>query len=395
MVNLSRRSAIPPFIVMDVMRAAHERAAAGGHVVHLEVGQPSTPAPAAVVEAAQRALVVDRLGYTDALGLPTLRQRIARHYGERYGVDVDWRCVVVTTGSSAGFVLAFLAAFDAGDRLVMAVPGYPAYRHIAAAFGIETVPIEVNASSRFQPTPDHLATLPVTPAGLVVASPANPTGTMLSTAALADLAGFCRERDITLISDEIYHGITYDAPATTALAVSPDVIIVNSFSKYFSMTGWRVGWMVVPNALTRRIECLAQNFYISPPSLSQHAAIVAFDCDRELQENVARYAHNRDLLQRALPALGFPHVAPADGAFYAYVDLSAYTTDSLDYSRRMLAEAGVATTPGVDFDPVRGNRWLRLSYAGSTAEIEDAIARLADWRGGASGEPPVLRRSPE
>jgi Aspartate/tyrosine/aromatic aminotransferase len=391
MVTASRRSAIPPFIVMDVMRAADARAAAGGNVIHLEVGQPSTAAPPQVIEAARAALVTDRIGYTDALGLPALRQRIARHYGERYGVDLDWRRIVVTTGSSAAFVLAFLAAFDAGDRLAMAIPGYPAYRHIAAAFGIETVPIVVDATTRFQPTTEHIGNLATAPTGLIVASPANPTGTMLSASALAALAAFCSERRMTLISDEIYHGITYEAAATTALRSTPDAIVINSFSKYFSMTGWRIGWLVVPEPLARRVECLAQNFYISPPTLSQHAAIAAFDCEPALRENVARYARNRALLQAALPELGFPRAAPADGAFYAYVDVSAETDDSLGLSRRLLEETGVATTPGVDFDPVHGRHWLRLSYAGASAEIEEAISRLRDWRQTAASRPADCR----
>lgn len=392
MVRLSGRSAIPPFIVMDVMRAADARAAAGGHVVHLEVGQPSTSAPPPVIEAARLALLRDRLGYTDALGLPALRQRIARHYGERYDLSIDWRRIVVTTGSSAGFVLAFLAAFDAGDRLAMAIPGYPAYRHIASAFGIVTVPIVVDAATRFQPTA-AMVTVEAPPQGLIVASPANPTGTVLSSEALTNLAAICAERDITLISDEIYHGITYDAPACSALAATDEAIVVNSFSKYFSMTGWRIGWLVVPEAMTRRIECLAQNFYISPPSLSQHAAIVAFDCEEELQRNIARYARNRALLAAALPELGWPRFAPADGAFYAYVDVSADTNDSLRFSQRLLAEAGVAITPGVDFDPVNGHCWLRLSYAGATSEIEDAIARLAAWRDTTGGTRPPATSS--
>lgn len=380
MVTGSRRSAIPPFIVMDVMRAAQEREASGEAVIHLEVGQPSTAAPGPVVEAARAALARDRLGYTDALGLPALRQRIARHYGEWYGVSLDWRRVVVTTGSSAGFVLAFLAAFEAGDSLAMAIPGYPAYRHTATALDIRILPIAAEASSRFQPTVDAIGRLKVAPNGLIVASPANPTGTMLSAEALAELAELATERNVTFISDEIYHGITYEAEATTALAVSDEAIVVNSFSKYFSMTGWRLGWLVVPETLIRRIECLAQNLYIAPPTLSQYAAIAAFDCHEELHANIVRYGRNRQMLAAALPEIGFPHFAPADGAFYAYIDVSADTDDSLAYGRRILAETGVALTPGVDFDPERGRCWLRLSYAGSTAEIEEAIARLALWR---------------
>ena len=377
----SRRSAIPPFIVMDVMREANARVALGDDVLHLEVGQPSTPAPAVVREAAARALATERLGYTDALGLPALRARISRHYGETHGISVDPRRIIVTAGSSAGFLLAFLAAFDPGDRVLVGLPGYPAYRHIPAATGLEVVPLALEATARFQLTAAHLEA-PARPVeGAVVASPANPTGSMLAADALAALVAVARDRGIQLISDEIYHGITYGEPAATALAFGDEPIVVNSFSKYFSMTGWRLGWLIVPEPLVRPIECLAQNLYIAPPSLSQHAALAAFDAGDELAANVARYAANRALLLDALPRLGLAGIAPADGAFYLYADIGHLSRDSAAFARRLLVETGVAVTPGNDFDPQAGSRFLRLSYAGATAEIAEAIRRFAAWGG--------------
>jgi aspartate/methionine/tyrosine aminotransferase len=378
--RISRRSAVAPFIVMDVMRAAQARAATGARVLHLEVGQPSTPAPAGVREAAQRAIAADRLGYTEALGLPALRQRIARHYGETYGVAVDWQRVVVTTGSSGAFILAFIAAFDAGDRVVVTTPGYPAYRNILSALDVQVELLAVDADSRFQPTPSMLDGLAQRPHGLIVASPANPTGSMLDRAALSALAGWCREHGVQLISDEIYHGITYGPPASTALACDPSAIVVNSFSKYYSMTGWRLGWMVVPEALLRPVECLAQNLFISPPAPSQHAGIAAFDCRDELDANVARYARNRALLLDGLPRAGFRRLAAADGAFYVYAQLDASDADAVTLTGRLLSEADVAATPGVDFDPERGRRSVRFSFAGNEDDIAEAIERLIAWR---------------
>ncbi len=376
----SKRGAIAPFIVMDVMRAANERAANGEDVLHLEVGQPSTGAPEAVVAAAREVVGRDRLGYTDAFGLVPLRQRIARHYGEVYGLDVDWRRIVTTTGSSGAFVLAFLAAFEAGDRVALASPGYPAYRNILSALGVEVVNLEVGRETHFQPAPDLLDGIAGGLEGLIVASPANPTGTMLHPDALADLAAHCRSRGIRLISDEIYHGITYGVQAMTALTFDSDAIVINSFSKYYSMTGWRLGWMVVPDPLLRSVECLAQNFFISPPTLSQHAAITAFDCRADLDANVERYARNREILLDRLPAAGFADLAPAEGAFYVYADVAALTNDSPGFCRQVLSETGVAITPGTDFDPGRGHRYVRFSFAGATEEMAEAMRRLTDWR---------------
>ncbi|MBM3950613.1 MAG: aminotransferase class I/II-fold pyridoxal phosphate-dependent enzyme [Rhodospirillales bacterium] len=376
----SRRGGVPPFIVMDVMREANARAAAGESVLHLEVGQPSTPAPKGVVEAARRALAENRLGYTEAFGLPELRERIVRHYRNAYGVEVPTTRVVVTTGSSSGFVLAFLAAFDVGDRVALAVPGYPAYRNILAALGIEPVLVETGPGDRFQPTPEVLDRLAGRLDGLIVASPANPTGSMIPRGDLERLAAHCRVRGIRLVSDEIYHGIVFGPAAETALAFDPEAIVINSFSKYYSMTGWRLGWMVVPESLARAVECLTQNLYISPPTLSQIAGIAAFDCAVELDANVARYAENRRLLLAELPKAGFDKFAPADGAFYLYADVGDLTNDSAEFCRRMLAETGVAATPGLDFDPGRGNRFVRFSIAGATADMAEAARRLVAWR---------------
>jgi aspartate/methionine/tyrosine aminotransferase len=379
-LKIARRGQIPPFIAMDVLRAANERALAGDDVLHLEVGQPSTPAPAAVLAAAHAALDRETLGYTDALGLPPLRAAIAAHYRQHYGVAIDAGRVVVTTGSSGAFLIAFLAAFDPGDRVGLASPSYPAYRNILRA--VDLVPVELPAGpgQRYQATLDLVQGYQGRLDGLIVASPANPTGTMLSPDDIAALGQHCRDQGIRFISDEIYHGIVYGQTAATALASSDEAIVVNSFSKYFSMTGWRLGWMVAPPALVRAAECLAQNLFISPPALSQHAAIAAFRSRDELDANVARYARNRALLLAELPKAGFDRFAPADGAFYLYADVGHLTNDSPEFCRRMLREIGVACTPGTDFDPARGHATLRLSFAGTEATIAEAARRLTAWR---------------
>ena len=374
----SRRGLVPPFIAMDVLRAANEREAAGHSVIHLEVGQPGTPAPEIVLDAARRALAKDRIGYTDALGIAPLREAIARHYREQYGIAVEPADIVVTTGSSAAFQLAFLAAFEPGDRVALAAPGYPAYRNILTALDLEPVLIEVGENAHYQPNPELLAEAGDL-AGLIVASPANPTGTMIPAAALERLSEYCRERQIRLVSDEIYHGITYEETPQTARAFGADAIVVNSFSKYYSMTGWRLGWMVVPPDLKRSVECLAQNFYISPPALSQLAAIPVFGCRAELDGHVARYRANRDRLIETMRSVGLTRFAPAEGAFYLYVDVSLLTHDSVAFCRHMLAETGVAVTPGRDFDPLHGDGWIRLSLAGSTEDIAEASRRLSLW----------------
>jgi aspartate/methionine/tyrosine aminotransferase len=379
-LKVARRGAVPPFIAMEVLRDANERAARGENILHLEVGQPSTSAPRGVIEAAKRALDRDQLGYTEALGIPPLRQRIASHYRDMHGVSVDPARVVVTTGSSGAFLLSFLAAFDPGDRVALAAPGYPAYRNILVALGITPVNLPTDAETRFQPTPALLDRIEGRIDGLIVASPSNPAGTMIDADSLRRLYDYCRARQVRLVSDEIYHGITYGMKPTTALALGDDAIVINSFSKYFSMTGWRIGWMIAPTDLLRPIECLAQNLFISPPTLAQIAASAAFDCGDELEANVRRYAENRALLLRQLPRAGFDRLAPADGAFYIYADVSRLTNDSEEFCRRMLAEAGVAATPGLDFDAERGHQFIRFSFAGSAADIATAAERLLEWR---------------
>ncbi len=377
----SRRSAIAPFIVMDVMQAAAEREAQGHGVIHMEVGQPGTPAPRAALTRVAQALERETLGYTVALGLPALRERIARHYAERHRVRVEPERVVVTTGSSAGFVLGFLALFDVGAKVALPSPGYPCYRHILTALGQEPVPIATEDAGRWMPTAAQIdaAAREMGIAGLVVASPANPTGTMLEPQRLAEIAAACRRAGIWLVSDEIYHGLTYGMAEETALAHSDDAVIVNSFSKYFSMTGWRIGWLVVPPVLVRPIERLAQNLYISPPTVAQVAALGAFDGMDELEANRRVYAENRELLLAELPSIGFDRIVPADGAFYLYVDVGDFTSDSLAFTKEMLAEIGVAATPGVDFDAGRGSRYVRFCYAGTTANMAEAARRLRGW----------------
>ena len=377
-LRASRRGLVPPFIAMDVLRAANEREAGGADVIHLEVGQPGATAPQPVLEAAREALKSARIGYTDALGIAPLRKAIAAHYQAQYEVSVDPAEVVVTTGSSAAFQLAFLAAFEPGDRVGVAVPGYPAYRNILTALGLEPVLIEVGENAHYQPNPELLAEAGDL-AGLIVASPANPTGTMIGAAELARLAAYCHDRGIRLVSDEIYHGITYETAPQTARAFGAEPVVINSFSKYYSMTGWRLGWMVVPPDLARSVECLAQNFYISPPALSQLAALPVFGCQAELDGHVARYRANRDMLIATLTKAGLSRFAPAEGAFYLYADVSAPTRDSSAFCRRMLAEAGGAATPGRDFDPIHGDSWMRFSFAGSTEDIDEACRRLAAW----------------
>lgn len=377
--KISSRGQVPAFIAMDVLRAANERAASGHDVLHLEVGQPSTPPPPRVIEAAKQALDREMIGYTDALGISSLRQALTRHYAAVYGLDLDPARIVVTTGSSGGFVLAFLSAFDPGDRVALASPGYPAYRNILTALDLEPILIPAEAEHGFQPTPDLLERVDGPIDGLILASPSNPTGTMVHRDELAELVAYCAAREIRLISDEIYHGITFEEPAASVLAFSDDAFVINSFSKYYSMTGWRLGWMVVPESLLRSVECLAQNFFISPPALSQFVGATALDCRAELDAYVADYARNRAHLLSELPKIGLERMAPADGAFYLYADVGHLTNDSEDFCQRMLADIGVATTPGVDFDPDRGARYLRISFAGNYDTMVAACQRLGDW----------------
>ena len=379
-LKVARRASIPPFIAMEVLSAANARAAAGERVLHLEIGQPDSQAPSAVLDAAAKALKSHRLGYTEALGIGELRQAIAVHYRDSHGLALDPRRIVVTTGSSGAFLLAFLAAFEAGDRVALAAPGYPAYRNILQALDLEPVNLPCGPETRFQPTPAMLDAVAGRLEGLIVASPSNPAGSMLAAEDLAALARHCEERGIRLISDEIYHGIVYEGVASSAAAFGGSAVVVNSFSKYFSMTGWRLGWMVLPEDLLRPVECLAQNFFISPPALPQLAALAAFGCKAELDGHVRRYRRNRDLLLEELPKAGFTRFAPPDGAFYLYSDVGTLTNDSEQFCKRMLVETGVAATPGVDFDGERGHRFIRFSFAGSTEEMAEAARRLQAWR---------------
>ncbi|MFW2587161.1 pyridoxal phosphate-dependent aminotransferase [Sagittula sp. SSi028] len=373
----SRRGNVDPFIVMDVMETARAREAAGHRVVHMEVGQPGTAAPEAARRAVRDALQGDPMGYTVALGLPELRARIAQLYGEWYNVDLDPARVVVTNGSSGGFVLAFSAFFDAGDRVALGAPGYPSYRQILRAQDLHAVEVQTSAENRYQPVPADLDGVAYD--GLLVASPGNPTGTMLDRGALGALYDAAAAKGASFLSDEIYHGIEYDKKAVTALEISDDVVVINSFSKYFSMTGWRVGWLVVPEDHVRQVERLAQNMFICAPHVSQLAALAAMDARDECEANLAVYRRNRDLMMAGLPLAGFDRIAPPDGAFYVYADVSHLTDDSVGFAREILEEAGVAVTPGLDFDPVRGGGTLRFSYARSTADITEGLERLAQF----------------
>jgi aspartate/methionine/tyrosine aminotransferase len=375
----SNRGEVDPFIVMDVMEAARQAEAAGRHIIHMEVGQPSTGAPAK----ARAKLITDLedpLGYTVGLGLPELRARIARHYGDWYNVDLDPARVVVTSGASGAFLLAFSALFDNGERVGLGTPCYPSYRQILKAVGLTPVDIPTTLTQRFQPQPEHVSEYDLN--GLIVASPANPTGTMLDAGGIKSLSDACVSADAAFVSDEIYHGIDYDIPPVTALQVTDEAYVVNSFSKYFSMTGWRVGWMVVPDDHVRRVERLAQNMFICAPHAAQRLALHAMDCPEELDQNKAAYAANRTLMIDGLRAAGLTRFAPPDGAFYIYVDVSDYTDDARAFAAQILAEAGVAVTPGLDFDAERGHHWLRFSYARSTDDIREGLARIAKFMQG-------------
>ena len=381
LLTASERSQVPPFMVMDVMAAAARIEASGGHVIHMEVGQPVAPAPKVAIAAAHAALDEGRIDYTSALGIPSLRARIARHYRDTYGCLVDAERIVVTTGSSGGFILAFLAMFEPGDRVAVTVPGYPPYRHILTALGCEPVLIETSSDTRHALTGEALlAAHRRTPLkGVLVGSPANPTGTMMAREALVRLIGAAEEAGIRFISDEIYHGLDYAFPAVTAAELSPQALVINSFSKYFCMTGWRVGWMVVPPALVRPIERLQQNLAISVPTLSQIAAEAAFDARSEMEEVKHGYERNRRILLDGLPGAGLDKFLPVDGAFYLYANVSRFSNDSFDFATRMLEEAGVAATPGIDFDPVNGKHFVRFCYAGSADEMREAVTRIGVW----------------
>jgi aspartate/methionine/tyrosine aminotransferase len=376
-----RMERVSSFLAMDVLSAAAAKERRGDSVIHMEVGQPSAPAPKAALQAARAALETGRIGYTEALGMASLRERIARHYGEAYGLTLAPERVVVTTGSSAGFVLAFLSLFDPGQRVAITAPGYPAYRNILEALGIEPVIIPLREADGWAMTASAVesahAEAPLH--GVLAMSPANPSGTMIGRPALTGLGETCRRLGLWFVSDEIYHGLTYAAPASSALESDDDAVVINSFSKYYCMTGWRIGWIVVPDRLVRPVERLAQNLYISPPYLSQVAALAAMDATEELEAVRAGYARNRDLLLNELPRIGLSRMHPVDGAFYVYADVARYTNDSIAFCRRMLEETGVAATPGLDFDPLEGGHYLRLSFAGSEADCRETVTRLAPW----------------
>jgi aspartate/methionine/tyrosine aminotransferase len=377
----SRLEKVAPFLAMDVLAAAAAKERQGGSVVHMEVGQPSAPAPRLVREAARAALDHGMIGYTEALGITPLRERIARYYREAHGIEVAPERVVVTTGSSAGFVLAFLALFDPGARVAITAPGYPAYRNILAALDLEAATIPLRAADRWTPTASAIAGLHAEGRldGVLIMSPANPSGTMVRRDAMAEIAATCQRLGLWLVSDEIYHGLTYEEPAETALAADPDAVVINSFSKYYCMTGWRIGWIVVPERLVRPIERLAQNLYISAPYLSQVAALAAFDATEELEAIKNGYRRSRDLLLNEFPGIGLSELHPADGAFYLYADVARFTNDSIAFCRRMLEEAGVAATPGVDFDLTEGAHHVRFSFAGGEEVCHEAVRRLKGW----------------
>ena len=380
---MARRAGIPPFYVMDVWLAAAERQRSHGDLVNLSAGQPSAGAPAAVLAAAEKALQSNSLGYTVALGIPELREAIAASYADRYGLGVDADDVVLTTGSSGGFLLTFLACFDVGGRVAIASPGYPCYRNILAALGCEVVEIECGPQTRYQPTAAMLAELDPPVQGVIVASPANPTGTVIEPAELAAIARWCDAHGVRLVSDEVYHGLVYPGAPQTACAweTSRNAVVVNSFSKYFAMTGWRLGWLLVPSELRRAVDCLTGNFTICPPVLPQHAAVAAFtpEAIAEAEGHLHHYAANRETLIAGLRQLGLTRLAPADGAFYVYADVSDFTTDSLRFCETLLADTGLAIAPGIDFDTVQGNSAVRLSFAVPSDDIDEALRRLGPW----------------
>ena len=381
--HVARRSGIPPFYVMDVWLAAAERQRTYGDLVNLSAGQPSVGAPAPVLAAAAKALESGSLGYTVALGIPELRQAIADSYADKFGLDVSVDDVVLTTGSSGGFLLTFLACFDVGDRVAIASPGYPCYRNILSALGCEVVEIECDERTRFQPTVAMLDDLDPPVQGVIVASPANPTGTVIPPSELADIARWCDANGVRLVSDEVYHGLVYPGAPEISCAwqTSRNTVVVNSFSKYYAMTGWRLGWLLVPEELRRAVDRLTGNFTICPPALAQYAAVAAFtpEAVAEADGHLNHYAANRETLIAGLRQLGLTRLAPADGAFYVYADVSDFTADSLRFCERLLADTGLAIAPGIDFDTARGGSSVRLSFAGPTADIDEALYRLGPW----------------
>ncbi|MEA3541728.1 MAG: aminotransferase class I/II-fold pyridoxal phosphate-dependent enzyme [Pseudomonadota bacterium] len=369
-------AAIDPFHAIAISREAHALEEQGRSILHMEFGQPSTGAPADAIAVAHRVLDTEPMGYWESTAL---KQRIARHYADRHGVAVDAEQVLLTCGASPGLVLALTSLFAPGARVATARPGYVAYRNTLKALYLDPVEIACGPAERFQISADALARIDPAPDGLILASPANPTGTIIPPAELARIAALCQERGIRIISDEIYHGLSFGEPAHSMLEYAADAVIVNSFSKYYSMAGWRLGWIVVPPQLIETARARMGNLFLTPPVLAQRAGLAAFDCTDELEGHVASYRRNRQLLLDALPALGLAQIAPPDGAFYIYADISHLTNDSLDFCQRLLRETGVATAPGIDFDPVDGHRFIRFSFAVSTDRVEDAIARMVPW----------------
>jgi len=385
-LKTSSRTDIAPFYVMEVMRAAAERETSGSEVLHLEVGQPSTPAPEGARKRAIDAIQNEILGYTSALGMDSLRERLSLHYRDWYGIEVGPERIAVTLGASGAFTLAFLACFEAGDRVAVPTPGYPCYRNTLRALGVDVVDVPVGSESRFQPSAQILESVgPID--GLVVASPSNPTGTMLLPGELKDLIRWCKAQGVRLVSDEIYHGITYGTSAPTAVAEWDEAVVVNSFSKYFSMTGWRLGWLVLPLDLVSPVERLAQNAFIAAASVSQHAALGAFESHSELEANIERYGVNRSILLEGLPQAGITELAPADGAFYIWAQVDHLCDDSQRLAQEWLEDLGIAVTPGIDFDPDQGHRFIRFSFAGSTHEVQETVHKLVNW----AAELPVER----
>ncbi len=370
----SNRSNVDPFIVMDVMEAARKEEQSGKNIIHMEVGQPGTPAPKLSNETVEKQIQSNNLGYTVALGLPELRSRISKLYGEWYNLDLNPERVIITTGSSGAFILSFATLFDQGNRVGIGSPGYPSYRQILKAQSLIPVDIETDLQNKFQPLPEDIISNNLN--GLLVASPANPTGSMLDKSSLEKLIVTCKENDVSFISDEIYHGIEYETKSVSALEITDNCYVINSFSKYFSMTGWRIGWMVVPEDHVRQVEKVSQNLFICPPHVSQIAALAALDAKDELNENVKVYKKNREILLKELPDAGFTTFSPPDGAFYIYVDISKFSKDSLNFCKKVLNDAGVAITPGLDFDQNRGSSTIRLSYARSTEDIIEGTKRL-------------------
>lgn len=367
---------VEPFHAIAISRIAHALSTAGRSIIHMEFGQPSTGAPAEAISAAHDILDNDPMGYWESM---PLKERIARLYAERHGTEVDPEQIILTCGASPAFVLALSCLFRPGARVALARPGYVAYRNTLRAMYLEPVEIACGPEERYQLTASAVAALSPAPDGLIVASPANPTGTVIAPDELAAIAAICRERGIRIISDEIYHGLGYGVPIASMIEQDPDALIVNSFSKYYSMAGWRLGWLLVPRDLIPAARARMGNLFLTPPVLAQRAGLIAFDCRDELEGHLRTYARNRDLLLEALPAMGLQRIAPPDGAFYIYADISHLTEDSIGFCERLLRETGVATAPGLDFDPVDGHRFIRFSFAVSTALIEQAIRRMIPW----------------